>query len=235
MEYSSWSPAHTTADGKTPKDELLVTFDQKRSVRVLVIPAMFDEVNKLRRFTITVMRALDAIGIDCALPDWPGTHESLAPKPIQTLAGWKQGAKQAIDAFEATHTLSVRAGALLTPSDLPGWQYAPIEGAKLLSGMLRAQAIASREAGHSETRESLMERGRNEGLTLGGWPIGPELLRELEGASPMPNASQTIIDQAQLGGSGLWLRAEPGEDANQANALAKFIAHSVGLAEDSDG
>jgi len=235
MEYSSWSPAHNTADGKTPKDELLVTFDQKRSVRVLVIPAMFDEANKLRRFTITVMRALDAAGIDSVLPDWPGAHESLALLSKQTLAGWKQGAKQAIETFEATHTLSIRAGALLTPGDLPGWRYAPLEGAKLLSGMLRARVIASREAGLSETRETLMERGRREGLTLGGWSLGPEFLRELESASPTPNVSQSTIDQAQLGGSGLWLRAEPDEDAGQAAALAKLIADTVGLAQDSDG
>lgn len=233
MEFRNWSPAAPDA-GKAPpaREELLVTFDHARSKRVLILPALFDEANKLRRFTLSVMRALDSLGIDSALPDWPGCHESLAPLRVQTLAGWREHAGQVARQFGATHTLAIRAGALIAPADLPGWRYAALGGSKLLSGLLRAQVIAEREAGRSATREALLEQGRASGLTLGGWELGPVMVRELESAAPASGPSPVDIDQAQLGGPGLWLRAEPGEDADQAQALARIIADKGGAGED---
>ena len=49
---------------------------------------MFDEANKLRHFTIELMRRLDTAGIDTFLPDLPGCNESLAPLEAQT--GWQR-------------------------------------------------------------------------------------------------------------------------------------------------
>ncbi|NQX95007.1 MAG: hypothetical protein HRT64_08840 [Erythrobacter sp.] len=227
MEITTWSPAPIEGDGKASKDELLVTFDQSRAVRVLVIPALFDEANKLRRFTLTIMRALDEAGIDSALPDWPGCNESVVSLSKQSLETWQAAAKQVCKAFGATHVLSLRGGVLVAPSDLPGWRYAPVEGAKLLSGMLRAETIAAREGGRGETREDLMERGREHGLTLAGWEFGPQMLRDLEtDGLEGPTALETI-DQSEIGGAGLWLRAEPDEDAEQAARLATLIIESL--------
>jgi hypothetical protein len=44
----------------------------------------------------------------------------------------------------------------------------------------------------------------------------------LESAEPSTNL--TDIAQGDVGGSGLWLRAEPGFDAKQADALAAIVA-----------
>ena len=232
MECTTWSPAPALAsgakaNGAPAKDELLVTFDAKRSVRVLVVPALFDEANKLRRFTLSVMRALDEAGVDSALPDWPGCHESLALLSRQSLTRWRSCANQVAQHFGATHVLSLRAGALIAPVDLPGWRYAAVDGAKTLSGMLRAQMISEREAGRDATRADLMERGRSEGLVLGGWALGPALVSELETATAPEAADQVAIEQAALGGSGLWLRAEPDDNAEQAAALASIVINSV--------
>ena len=122
---ASWTI--TGADGATG-EELLVAFDQVRSVRVLVCPAWFDEANKLRRFTVEVMRRLDKAWIDSFLPDLPGCNDSLAPLEVQTLAGWKAGMTSAAHFFRATHVLAIRAGALLAPTHIPGWHYAPQSG-----------------------------------------------------------------------------------------------------------
>ncbi|MEM7688282.1 MAG: hypothetical protein AAF291_04605 [Pseudomonadota bacterium] len=227
MEVSTWSPARSQSDGKGSKDELIVTFDKGRTARILILPALFDEANKLRRFTLTVMRALDEMGIDSALPDWPGCNESLAALEAQTLEGWRADALQAAQSFGATHCLSIRAGALLAPTQLSGWQYAPLDGPKLLSAMLRARMIAAREAGQSETREDLLERGRAEGLTLAGWPLGAPLVRALESAALNAAPAQTVIDQSAVGGAGLWLRAEPDENTDQATALAQIVAQDL--------
>jgi hypothetical protein len=77
----------------TTTEELLVAFDRGRTRRLLVCPAWFDEANKLRRFTVEVMRRLDNAGIDSFLPDLPGCNDSLAPAALQTLPGWRAGMK----------------------------------------------------------------------------------------------------------------------------------------------
>jgi hypothetical protein len=202
-------------------DEYVLAFDRSRTARLLILPPLFDEANKTRHLLAEVMRRLDGAGIDCFLPDLPGCNESLAPLETQTLAGWR-GAAVAVGAhFGATHVLTVRAGALLAP-ELPGWRYAAQTGSSLLRGMLRARTIASREAGTDETSEGLLEQGRAQGLALAGYRLGAALIRELESAEP--SAHLTDIAQGDLGGSGLWLRAEPGFDAKQADALAAIMA-----------
>jgi hypothetical protein len=214
------------ADGRTG-EELLVTFDRKRTERVLVCPAWFDEANKLRRFTVEVMRRLEITGIDSFLPDLPGCNDSLAPLGVQTLEGWQAGMQAAAEAVGATHVLAIRAGALLAPATLPGWNYAPQSGSKLLRSMIRARTVAACEAGRAETAEALLALGRKEGLGLGGWTIGAAMLRALETAEPALAEGQGEIAQAMLGGPGLWLRAEPDEDASQADALAAIIAEHI--------
>lgn len=213
--------------GKT-SEELLVTFDAQRDCRVLIVPALFDEANKLRRFTVQTMRALDAAGIDSFLPDLPGCNDSLVPIQSQTISSLQDVVKAAFDILGATHVLSIRGGSLLTPKDLPGWQYAPLKGAKLLRGMLRARIINSREADIEETSESLLERGRIQGLPLAGWEIGAAMLQELEAANPPDHERQVVITQSELGGAGLWLRAEPDENQATTDALAAIIATSHG-------
>ncbi|WP_298466771.1 hypothetical protein [uncultured Erythrobacter sp.] len=214
-------------DGKS-SEELLVSFDEQRAVRVLVLPAWFDEANKLRRLTVEVMRRLDGAGVDSFLPDLPGCNESLVLLSEQTIESWREAALAAADAFDATHVLSLRSGALIAPAALSGWRYAPQSGPKLLRGMIRARTISAREQGLEETTDQLMQMGRTVGLTLGGWDIGPAMFRELEAADADDSDTQVEIAQSTVGGPGLWLRAEPDENAAQADALAAIIALAVG-------
>ncbi|TAD83296.1 MAG: hypothetical protein EAY70_02400 [Sphingomonadales bacterium] len=224
MIFTWNSPAR---QGTLPTEELLVAFDRGRKVRLLVCPAWFDEANKLRRFTVEVMRRLDAAGIDSLLPDLPGCNESLAPLEHQTLEGWRADMATAAEALGANHVLAIRAGALVAPEGLPGWHYAAQSGPKLLRGMIRARTIAAREAGLAETSEKLMDTGRNEGLVLGGWQIGSAMFRALELAEPALASGQSDIAQSAVGGPGLWLRAEPDEDAGQAERLTALIAENI--------
>ncbi len=210
---------------------MLVAIDRKRTRRVLVIPALFDEANKLRRFTVEMMRRLDEMGVDSFLPDLPGQNESLAPLENQTLAGWRAVALAAAIETRASEVLTIRAGAILAPDNLPGWQYAPHSGAKQLRGMIRARTIAAREAGSAETAEALYEIGREHGLTLAGWPIGGEMFRELEASGEPDCTHHQIIAQAEVGGAGLWLRAEPGDAPDQPESLAKIVSDAGSPAE----
>lgn len=208
-------------------DEYALAFDRGRDLRLLVLPALFDEANKLRHFTLEVLRRLDAGGIDAFLPDLPGCNESGAPLERQTLSGWLAAAEAAAGHFSATHTLTIRAGALCAPPGLPALRYVPATGSALLRGLLRARIIASKEAGIEEDRDALLERGRREGLELAGYRLGPQMVRELESAEPTGGAALANIAQADLGGPGLWLRAEPDHSPEQAEALARRVAEAL--------
>ena len=205
-------------------EEYALTFDEGRAHRVLVLPAWFDESNKLRHFTVEVMRRLDSAGIDSFLPDLPGCNESSAPLQAQTLANWRVEAAEASAWFAATHVLTVRAGAMIAPDTLPGWRYAPVAGASQLRGLLRALGLAAREAGRDEDRDALLAEGRERGLDLGGYRLGAAMLAELEAAELASSGIQRDVAQGDLGGGGLWLRAEPDHDPRQADALAAIIA-----------
>jgi len=202
-------------------DEYVLSFDQGRTRRVLVIPALFDEGNKLRHFTVEVMRRLDAGGVNSFLPDLPGTNESPAPLAAQTLAGWRDHLAAAARQFEATHVLALRAGAMLDPAILPSLHYAGTAGASQLRTMARAQAMAAKEAGNPVTREDLLAIGQAKGVALAGYDLGAAMMRDLLTAEvPLPTAS---VAQADVGGGGLWLRAEPAHEPQQAYRLAEQV------------
>jgi hypothetical protein len=213
-------------DGGTTR-ELALCFDQARKERLLIIPALFDEGNKLRRFTVEVMRRLDAAGIDCFLPDLPGTNESLAPLAAQSAEGWTGAMLAASNHFRANRLLAIRGGGLIAPKVIPGWHYAPVKGASLLRQMLRGRIVAAREMGREETQEDLLAKGATEALDLGGYLLGSTLLADLQTLLPPNRPGIAAIDHEVIGGSPLWLRAEPDEDSEQADALAAVIAIGV--------
>lgn len=214
------------APGGGTREELALVFERPGAHRVLVLPAWFDEANKLRRQTVEVMRRLALSGIACVLPDLPGCNESEAALAEQTLESWRAAAAAAAAHFRATHVLAIRAGVLLVPNDLPGWTYAPTGGKQVLRGMLRARTIAAKEAGRIEKTEDLQDIARRDGIELAGWRIGADMFRALEDAEP--TGSLTVVEQSDVGGGALWLRAEPDESPEQADALAAIVA--IGLA-----
>ncbi len=208
-------------------DEYALIFDRARNTRLLIVPALFDEANRLRRFTVELMRRLDSAGIDSMLPDLPGTNESVQSLEAQTGPGWRAAIDAAATHFAATHVLGIRGGCLYAPRGLPGWHYAPVKGALLLRQMMRARILASREAGREETQDELAALGAHEGLDLSGHRLGPALLRDLQAAEALAEEHIARIAQDEIGGSGLWLRAEPGEAPEQADVLAKIIVESL--------
>ena len=219
--YTSW---HCPQPGGTIAEEMALVFDRGRGPRLLVLPALFDEANKLRRQTVEVMRRLDLSGVDSFLPDFPGCNESAVPLEMQTLAGWRSAALAAAAHFRATHILAIRAGCLLAPPALPGWRYAPTTGARVLRSLLMARTVAAREAGLAERIGDLAVIARDQGIDLAGWPIGATMFSALEQAVANADSQQTLIDQGDIGGAGLWLRAEPGDEAEQADMLAALVA-----------
>ena len=62
---------------------------------------------------------------------------------------------------------------------------------------------------------------------MSGWSLGQTMVSELETAEPALAPGQSDIAQSALGGPGLWLRAEPDEDAGQADRLAALVTQSL--------
>ena len=209
-------------------EEYAVRFDEGRERRVLVLPAFFDEANKLRHFTVATMRLLAQEDIDSFLPDLPGCNESVAPLVEQDIESWREAALAAAAHFGATHVLAIRGGALVAPPRLPGWRYGATSGRSLLNTLLRARVLASKEARLDETREELLAQGRSDGLTLGGHTLSAAMIAALEDATPTDGKLKDIAP-SDLEGQPLWLRAEPGHDAAQAQALAGRILEDLAL------
>ncbi len=224
--YASWPCPQP--DG-SPGEEMVLGFDKARQKRLLIVAPLFDEANKFRHQAFEIMRLLDAKGIDCFLPDLPGCNESLAPHGDQSIARWREAVAAAATHFRAQHVLAIRSGAWLLPEECTGWAYAPAKPAQVLRGMLRARTLAAREGGRSESADALLAEGRQQGLELAGWSLGADLVRELDtGTFVLPDAL-TAIEQAEVGGKPLWLRAENDVDLAQADALAAIVA--AGMAD----
>ncbi len=214
-----------TPSGTTCPEQALC-FEASGPVRLLIVPALFDEGNRMRRFTVEVQRRLARDhAMTSILPDLPGTNESRTWLGQQDVESWRRAMSGCRDHFAATHALGLRGGCLFTPEGLPRLHYAPARGAAILRQMLRARILAAREAGREETREGLLETAHSEGIALNGYDLGAAFVRAFEPCEPDP--SVPILTQAALGGPGLWLRAEPSHDAAQADALARLIATTI--------
>lgn len=204
-------------------DEHAVAFDRRRAVRVLIVPPLFEEMNRTRHMLIETQRLLDDLGVDSMLPDLPGCNESPQAFCAQSLGSWRDAMMAAARHFAATHVLAVRGGALVFPTQLPGWVLEPQKGAAILRQLLRARVLSAKESGREESSAELLEEGRNRGLELAGYRLSAALVAGLDAAVP-EDEGQRVIRQAELGGSALWLRSEPGEDPAQSAALARLIA-----------
>ena len=217
--------SYTAPGSETP--EHTFAFDRRREHRLLIVPPLFDEMHTLRRLLVETMRRLDGAGVDSFLIDLPGTNESAADLAEQDADSWQRATTRAAEEFGATHVLGVRGGALFIPVHLPGWIYAPIHGTSVLKRLLRARTVASREAGREETAASLLERGKSDGLDLGGYRLGPAMIADLGRRNIPARPRLSTIAQDAIGGGGMWLRAEPGDDPEQADALAAFITMAL--------
>ncbi len=222
--YTSWTCP--LPDGTTG-EEMVLSFDEGRSQRLLVVPPLFEEANKFRHQLFLVMQNLSAQEVDCFLPDLPGCNESRAPLENQSIAQWRMAAAAAAAHCRASHVLAIRSGAWLVPAGLDGWAYAPAKPKQVLRGMLRARTLAAREAGRNETAEALLAEAREDGIVLSGWKLGPGLVQEMDEAEFALAPALTVIEQAEVGGKPLWLRAENDEDPAQAAQLAAIVAEGM--------
>ena len=209
-------------------DEACLSFGDAEAARViLIVPPLFDEMNRVRAVLISAMRELAERGTKTLLPDLPGCNESLAPIAEQTLESWREAIATAAENFDATHIASIRGGALIVSGiALPQWRLSSVKGSSLLKTMLRTRIASDKEGGLVTTIDSLTTDAQSGPIELSGYLLGADMLAELDGAVPADEGVEVTLGDGpgQLRGKPLWLRAEPQEDADMSAALAAELS-----------
>lgn len=189
---------------------------------ILLVPPFFGEHNRCRRLLADVMAELAALGRGSALPDLPGTGESLTPIARVTLDDWRAMVAQSAALLRAATGLppliaSFRGGAILDDAaDAAGrWRMTPVDGATTLRELGRAQRLTATTP--------------LPGAAFAGTPLDPGLSRPLGLAVPTGTAHVVRLAEdaktadTRITGSPLWRRAEPGHDRQMARAMAVDI------------
>jgi hypothetical protein len=204
------------------RDEFCLSLGAGHARQLLIIPPLFDEMNRTRHMLVEAMRALDERGVGSMLIDLPGCNESLAKLETQCLNAWREAVGACAQQLGATHVASLRSGALIDDSPaLPHWRLAPVTGGSLLKTMIRTRIAGGKEAGKSVTEGELIAAARNSPLELAGNLLGPAMISQLADAEP---ASLNNLTERKLGediiGAPLWLRAEPQHDPAMSLSIA---------------
>lgn len=196
---------------------------------ILIVPPLFEEANRTRRTLVLAMRALAAGGFAALLPDLPGQNDSLVPTEKVDLVRWQDalaGVAAGVDG--PVIVASVRGGALIDDQAKAAawWRMAPVGGASLLRTLMRARVSADREAGVTSSLESLQEQAKAAPLLLAGNLLSPAMVAQLGAseAKPVEPLRTAGLGADGIAGTPLWLRAEPGEDAVMADAIAADIS-----------
>lgn len=206
--------------------------------QLLIIPPLFEEMNRTRALLAGVGRDLAARGIGSWLPDLPGTGDSdLSLSEIS----WQQWQNSLLSLSELiyatsgreTHILSIRGGSLLGGSIAARSRYrlAPVaSGERVLRELLRARLAADQERAKPTTAADLERRLQTETVELAGYPITPSLAADLRRAAlPDTPATRTVgvagsTGDRVLDGPPLWRHAEPAAAPALAGALTDDLA-----------
>ena len=196
--------------------EMLLRHGGGLPVTVLILPALFEEANRMRRFTVSMMRGLADAGIGSILPDLPGTGESLTDMADVALSDWHDAVGAVAETLgKPLLTIAIRGGALLDSGADAGWRLAPDTGQRLLRDMVRATALSSGLAPADLDRQA-----RGQPTMLAGHTHSPDFYAAFADAVPVEGRYRT----AQLHEAKLWRAAEPGDDPAFVAAVVADIA-----------
>ncbi|MEQ8312067.1 MAG: hypothetical protein RIA72_15375 [Sphingopyxis sp.] len=215
--------------GHAPEHRLGIAPVAPPRATVVVVPPLFEEANRTRRTLVLAMRALAAGGFAALLPDLPGQNESLVPLAEVDLERWQDALAAVTRTTDGPVIVaSVRGGALIDHrvNAAAWWRLAPVGGAALLRTLMRARVSADREAGIASSLDSLHAAAQTAPLLLAGNALSPAMIAGLGAAEaqPVEPLRSVALGEGGIAGTPLWLRAEPGEDAVMAQAIAADIA-----------
>ena len=198
--------------------KLWLRYGENHSDQIVVFEPLFEELNRTRRLLAMLGRALDSAGFGLTFAALSGTGESLIDVQNVRLLDWREDAAAVIAYIKPIVIVSLRGGSILDDcGPAKGWwRFAPESGARIVRDLRRTQ----------RTGESDLYAGNR---------LSEAFLADLEGAAPAPISplrtvrleSDAAEADAKLPGTPLWRRAEPGEDAELAAAMAADLIQWV--------
>lgn len=208
---------------------------------VLVAPALFEEANRTRAFTIAILRRLVERGIASALPDLPGQGESSMPTSEASVMGWREAfAAAAVTVGRerpVVGIVAIRGGALIDvfAPVARRWHLCPIKGDDMLNAFRRVARAGGQD--RFEPRDAIGDEG-GPPTEIAGNLVSPDLLAELGGVRPFKMQdgfsvrvvrldSDPRVADRKMAGVPLWRRSEPGVDPALVQGLAADIAEWV--------
>ncbi|HWK36514.1 hypothetical protein [Sphingomonas sp.] len=221
--------------------EAMLRFGPLDGPVVVFAQPLFEEANRTRALIVSVARALARRRIASAIPDLPGTGESLVPTRDVTIMMMREAFEGAAARFDRegreTYGAGIRSGALLDPLALLSgrWHLAPVDGARVLRELTRIKQI---EVDHSLNEfwylegDTAIESGHSP-VAIAGNLVSPHLLSELTALTPFdqPDIPRRVVRldsdpepaDVKLPGPPLWRRAEPDND----RALVELLADDL--------
>lgn len=189
---------------------------------VLILPALFEEHNRTRAFTVAIARALAGVGIASVLPDLPGQNESALPTELVTLDDWRAAMAALSESLDPcpVHIAAIRGGAMLGAIEniRSVWRLAPVTGHAVLRDLRRAASAGS----------------DGDDTTFAGNALGPALIAALESAVDLPTLAVPVRTarvgddpgnaDVRFSGAPLWRRSEPATDETLSQLIAADIA-----------
>lgn len=196
---------------------------------------LFEEANRTRQFTTTILRELARRGIGSVLPDFPGTGESLTAicdADIAMMRSAYEALAERLGRDRPIHAIGIRSGVLLDSHAAPKarWYLSPMTGEAVLRDLRRVrQAGLSSDARHD--RDTMIDGDAD----YAGNRLSRAMLAELAVARPSDPAPRAPVRTIRLEtdprdatmklpGTPLWRRAEPANDPALAERLAEDIA-----------
>jgi len=200
------------------RDEWLMRIGRPHAPAILIVPPLFEEMNRTRALIVAVMRLAAKKGHCCWLLDLKGTGESERGLRDVAWDDWRHDVR-----FAAAHiagkarkplVASLRGGALVDggAEAQAWWRFAPTDGAAVARDMVRS--------------------GLAGGVEWAGYAPSEALKAALEAAAPAKVAPLRTVRlstdrgeaDGKLEGPALWRRSEPGNSAELAEAIAADLS-----------
>ncbi|KQO55723.1 hypothetical protein ASF14_03560 [Sphingomonas sp. Leaf257] len=217
----------------------MVRFGPAQGPVVLVALPFWEEANRTRSVAVAMLRRLADHGIGGALPDWPGTGESLIPTENASILQWRDAHQAAAESLgdRPCYAVSIRGGALVDGFALLGgrWHLTPMTGEAVLRDVIRVRAAAGLRGDEHGVF------GAESPVRVAGNRVSPHFLAGLAGAElhDQPGVPRRVVrlghDRAPadrvIDAVPPWRRAEPQEDPALAALLAEDIAQWIASCE----
>jgi len=220
-----------TDAGSIPLTWHLPAHAQGTARRLLIIPPLFEEMNRSRAFLANVGRELASLNIATLLPDLPGTGDCGRALEHICWQEWQEALHALVRAEKPDHILAMRGGALLAQHlHVPRDDFAPVKSGQIIwRALARARMVMEQESGHRLSQAEL-ESSSAQGQTLlcAGYALNPLMVRGLQQAHITQPAKQTWhLNADGLEGPPIWLQAEPLAAPDMAQRLAALLCRSM--------